>query len=431
MKKVLTNVFALKKEDWRKAIPLSFYFFLVIVTFWVLKPMKRGVMINYFGDSPINLFGFSFHGAQVEQFGKVLNVFAAYLVVILFTWLVKRFPRHYLVLIFASLFSALFLLYSYLLQHLNTPIVFSFYVLGDIFNTVMVALFWAFTNDIANPEEAKRTYGVIGLGGVVGGFIGATIVARNVEDVGRPFLLIGCILPMILVVVLAFIVERWVSEEKRGRKTAAEPSKTSEVWEGAKLVFNSKYLLAIAGLVLLYELTSNVIDFQLATVVEAKIPEELKKDAFFATVGQYTGIASILIQLFLTSWVMRRFNVKAALALLPIAIFFSSLGFFIFPVLAFVAAMSVSDNSMNYSINQCAKETLYTPTPPNIIYMAKAFIDMFVQRFAKVLSVILNLAFVSLVGQNIRWLSLVTLGMVTGWYGLISYLGNEFKKKTK
>ena len=100
-------------------------------------------------------------------------------------------------------------------------------------------------------------------------------------------------------------------------------------------------------------------------------------------------------------------------------------------ILAFAAAMSVFDNSMNYSINQSAKETLYTPTPPEIIYKAKAFIDMFVQRFSKVLSVVLNLAFVAFVAENVRWLSLVTLGLVSGWYGLITYLGIQFKKRAK
>ena len=35
------------------------------------------------------------------------------------------------------------------------------------------------------------------------------------------------------------------------------------------------------------------------------------------------------------------------------------------------------------------------------------------------------------VAENVRWLSLVTLGLVSGWYGLITYLGIQFKKKAK
>ena len=394
--------------------------------------MKRGVMIGYFGDHPIHFLDYTLNGAQAEQLGKILNVFAAYLVVVLFTYLVKKFPRHYLVLIFAAAFAVLFLIYSILLARLNIFVVMSFYVLGDIFNTVMVALFWAFTNDIASPGLAKRSYGIVGLGGVLGGFVGATVVETSVEGAGRSALLLACIIPMILVVLLAFYVQHQVQKSKSEyEKPATKPTKTSELWEGAQLVFKSRYLLAIAGLVLLYELTSNIIDFQLASTVEVQIREELQKDAFFGTVGRYTGIASILIQLFLTSWIMRRFSVKAALSFLPIAIFVTSLGFLISPLLFFAAAMSVSDNSMNYSINQSAKETLYTPTNPDTMYKAKAFIDMFVQRFAKVLSVGVNLGLVIIAAIQVRWLAALGLVLVTGWYGLVNYLGRQFAKKER
>lgn len=427
----LKKVFPLRSEDWPKALPLSAFFFLVISTFWILKPMKRGMMINYFAESPLYFLGHAFDGAQTEQLGKVLNVLVAYLVVILFTWLVKRFPRHYLVLIFGVIFSGLFLLYSFLIHNLNAPVVVSFYVLGDIFNTVMVVLFWSFTDDICAPPEAKRSYGLIGLGGVLGGFIGATIVAQNVEALGRSTLLLSCIAPMLLVIFLAFIVQRGVVKKTGNKHPAATPTTTSELWEGAKLMFASRYLLAIAGLILVYGIVSNLIDFQFASLVEANIPIELRKDAFFGTVGQITGVVSILIQVFLTSWVLQRFGVRSALSFLPVAILVASFGFFLFPVLGLIAAMSISDNSMHYSINQSAKEILYTATSRDAIYKAKAFIDMFLERFAKVISVLFAVGFALVMGNNIRWLSLLILVLALFWYGLIVYLGREFRKRAR
>ena len=67
-------------------------------------------------------------------------------------------------------------------------------------------------------------------------------------------------------------------------------------------------------------------------------------------------------------------------------------------MLGFAIAMSVSDNGLNYSINQSAREALYTPTTPDEKYKAKAFIDMFVQRFAKVLAVAINLGVTAFAG---------------------------------
>jgi len=117
---------------------------------------------------------------------------------------------------------------------------------------------------------------------------------------------------------------------------------------------------------------------------------------------------------------------------LPIAITFGSIGFLFAPILIFATAMSVSDNSLNYSINQSAKEALYTPTNRDMKYKAKAFIDMFVQRFAKVLAVVLNLVVAAWIGlENVRWLTIATLIIMVFWIMLVLYAGREFRKKTE
>lgn len=54
---------------------------------------------------------------------------------------------------------------------------------------------------------------------------------------------------------------------------------------------------------------------------------------------------------------------------------------------------------------------------------------MFVQRFAKVLAVVLNLIVAALVGLGqIHWLSLATLIILIFWIMLVRFAGREFKK---
>lgn len=430
LKDVFYRQFAdIRNGEWPTALMLSAYFFLVIATFWILKPLKRGVIINYFGDDPINFIGFTFGGAEAEQIGKVLNMVVVYLVVIAFTYLARRFARHHLTLIFGLLFSALFVFFAVAIDDPSQTIVWSFYVYGDMFNTIMVALFWAFTNDVVFSEQAKRMYGIVGLGGVVGGFVGATIVSTAVEGVGRAPLLLGCLIPMALIVGIAYAVHARSKKPSESAEPAAPGQAASAAVEGAKLVFSSKYLLAIAGIIATYELVSNIIDFQLAATVEQSITADLEKDSFFGTVGQLIGLVSIGVQLLLTAFVMKRFGLKIALLFLPFAILLGTSGFLIVPALVFAAAMSVSDNALNYSINQSAKEALYVPTSKDVKYKAKAFIDMFVQRSAKVISVLLNLIFASLFISGVRWLSLVVLAMLGFWILLVRYVGNRFKEK--
>ena len=48
---------------------------------------------------------------------------------------------------------------------------------------------------------------------------------------------------------------------------------------------------------------------------------------------------------------------------------------------------NTADSGFSYGINQSAKEALCVPTSKDEKYKAKAFIDMFVQRLAKVLAI--------------------------------------------
>ncbi len=430
--------FDIRPGEWPRALGLSLYFFLVIGIFWILKPMKRGVIVNYFGERPIDLWLMTLGGAQAEQLGKVLNMVVAFAVVALFTWLVRRMARHYVVLVFSLLFGGLFVLFGGIVDNIGVagPLsVWSFYVMGDIWTTVMVPIFWALVNDINSADEAERLYGVIGLGGVVGGFVGSSIVAGLVETVGREPLLYACLVPLAAIAGIAFWIHRREHPEPQTRQPCCpdeDPVRDdsgSVFLEGARLVAGSRYLLGIAALLAIYEMTSNVVDFQLSAVIEQQIQSSTARDQAFGIIGQATSAVSILVQLFLTSYVMKRHGVKVALFFLPVALLAGTMGFLVAPTLLFVGLMSVSDNGLNYSINQSAREALYTPTSQDAKYKAKAFIDMFIQRAAKVLAVVLNLGLTAVAFLEVRWLSLVVLGLIVGWAVLIHYLGDAFEEQ--
>ncbi len=434
LERLRKEFFDIRPGEWPKALGLSAYFFLVIAIFWVLKPMKRGLIISYFGEHPLQFAGWVLTGAQAEQIGKVLNMVVAFAVVGLFTWLVRRYARHYLIVIFCALFGGLFLFFGTVIDQIDVVGrggVWGFYVMGDIWTTVMVATFWAFANDLHTGSEAERLYGIVGLGGVVGGFAGSTVVASLVEQLGRATLVYGCLIPTALIAVLAV----WVHNREAGpehtrlpeEEAVQEERKESVFLEGAKLVAQSKYLLGIAAVLAIYEMVSNIVDFQLSVIVEQQIATGTERDTFFGIVGQATGLVSIGVQLFLTSFVMKRYSVKAALLFLPVAILGGTLGFVMLPSLLFVGFMSASDNALNYSINQSAKESLYTPTTRDEKYKAKSFIDMFIQRAGKVLAVALNLGLTVLIVTNVRWLSLAVGILLVAWIAIIRFLGREYE----
>lgn len=431
--RIKKQFFDIRKEEWPTALLMSAFFFMVIATFWILKPLKRGLLVNFYQDAPLHLFGTAFAGAEVEQLAKVLNMIVVYGIVIFFTMLSRKYSRQKMNVILCLIFSGLFILFANLMYTPTAGVSWSFYVLGDMFNSAMLVFFWAFANDIFSSEQAKRTYGIVGLGGIIGGIIGSTVVAGYVGVLGRSTLLYICLIPMAVMILIGYIVNNRI-EQNEGETESDEGcggcKKQNAVYEGAQLVFKSKYLLAIVGLIGLYEMVSNIVDFQLSATIASEVAGNLNKDAYFGFVGQITSIISLVVQLFLTSYVMKRYGVGIALLFLPIAITLGSVGFLIVPSLLFVTIMSASDNSLNYSINQSAKEALYTPTSKDEKYKAKAFIDMFVQRAAKVLAVILNLVVATFVGiANVQWLSLACLVILVFWILVVRYAGKEFDKR--
>jgi len=60
------------------------------------------------------------------------------------------------------------------------------------------------------------------------------------------------------------------------------------------------------------------------------------------------------------------------------------------------------------------------------IFQAPA-LDMFVQRFAKVIAVVLNLSVVAYVSiENVRWLAIVSLLVLVLWISIVKFVGRRF-----
>jgi AAA family ATP:ADP antiporter len=139
-------------------------------------------------------------------------------------------------------------------------------------------------------------------------------------------------------------------------------------------------------------------------------------------------VASLLVQLFVTSTVMQTWGVGAALLILPFTTAVGSLAFLAWPSLWVGSMLNTADNAFSYSVNQSAKEALYVPTTDDEKYKAKAFIDMFVQRAAKTVAVALSLAMGAWFHDfsSVRWLAVPTLALIGVWTVAARYAGRQF-----
>ncbi|MAF09626.1 hypothetical protein CMK11_04175 [Candidatus Poribacteria bacterium] len=443
----LKRIFAIRRDELPTALLMASYFFLVITSFWVLKPIKKSLFIGYYhpaAQDGLTLAGRHIGGPTAELYAKLLNMLVAAIAMVVFTWLARRFVRQQLTTIFAAFFAACYLAYIPLLPtDLSVPgqhlVIWSFYLFGDLFSTVMVVTFFAFLNDSVDSDGAKRLYGVVGFGGVVGGSFASIVRATVGSDMSNTGWLVTLAVVAGVIAALAQAAGR-IGDRARAAPTAeAEPAEDTAkptgnpAIEGARLVFSSRYLLAIVGIVGMYEIVSTIMDFQFTATL---VHYTADGDAFgrhLDIVYAFTLNAAMVIQLFLTSAIMRRFNIGGALLVLPAAALAASLAFLAAPILWIGSALNPADNAFSYSINQSAREALYVPTSRDEKYKAKAFIDMLLQRIAKGVAVAISIGVTTVFTDfgGVRWLSLVTAAILVGWIATVRYAGRRFEELTR
>lgn len=143
----LKQILDIRREEWPQALLFFAYFFLVITTFWILKPLKKSLFIGFYDDVGFDLGSWHMTAAQAELLAKVLNMVVAIVAVAVFSLLSRTLQRQGLTRAFSWFFMAAFIIYALMIEAAADWTVWSFYLFGDLYSTLMVATFFAFLND--------------------------------------------------------------------------------------------------------------------------------------------------------------------------------------------------------------------------------------------------------------------------------------------
>lgn len=289
-----------------------------------------------------------------------------------------------------------------------------------------------------STDEAKKVYSAIGIGTVAGGLFGAFFLYQAVSYIGRDLIIVVCMVLVALIGMIGYYIACRILDSRGKMKNCIVVYEENRVDKGGKKnpfafwkvdgIGDYKYWLGIALLVGIYEVSSGIIDFQLSVAIETLDATSYERDMYFGIVGQAQSLLALVVQVFVTGWVIKRWGIGIALLILPFATMFGSVGFLLLPTLASAMFLSVSDNALNYSVNQSAKETLYVPTGSDERITAKSVIDLFVQRFAKAFAVFMNLILVTQVSlQNVRWLSLLAIILMICWIFVARFTSRKFE----
>ena len=409
----------LSRSERLKAALLSSWFFASIAALWLLKPVRTASLLAHLGAAELPYL----------RFGSVA---AVGVVVLAYSRVINRFSRRDVVRGSSALF-ALVLLAFWLALRLGGEVlgaqrwfVWAVFILVDIYSTVMITIFWTYTNDVVTRSEADRLYGPIGLGGVLGGIAGGAVVDALVTRIGAVDILLVCIALVLVGGCLGWVTEAVLKPPPRTIATSSETSgqRGAGALDGAREVFGSRYLLCIVAIVVAYEFAAAVTDFVINVVFERAFASEVTIAQMYGRLGWIVSGTALIAQIFIVPRLLP-FK-RVALLVSPAIMISATLAFAVFPAVAMAIVLAASDRGLNYSLQQVVKESLYVPLSDAQKYKAKAFIDVVVDRGGKALSSVALLVVIALQGVSIAPCLVLALGALLLWAFAANALGRAY-----
>lgn len=426
-------------------VVMFLYINLALTIFWILKPLKKSLFIGlYDGDQTFKLGSMEMLGSSAELLAKGMNLLIAFMLVVFLTLVTRLAKRQRLTYCCMGLIIAMTFYFSLQINEPSESTVWLFYWFGDLYISLMLAAFFSFLHDTVDLRNAKRLYGFIVLGAVSGGAIGSTYFRGWIEEMNNQQWLHTIIGIGVVICLLAFAAG-WMAKSIPHHEPKPSPNdvpkkKFNAAIEGASLVFKSRYLIAIAGIVGFYEITSEVLDYQFTAMTERFVPKE-DIGSHFGTVYAIGNIAALVVQLCFSVFAagFPKYRIHWILLALPLAVALSSLFFIIAPILLAASLLKISDSTFAYSVNQTGRETLYNPLSRQEKYVARAFVEVFIQRTGKVAALLI--AFLVPMFLNTRneagqletnLLGLQLLGgftciIVAIWFYCVKIVGRKFE----
>jgi AAA family ATP:ADP antiporter len=405
------------------ALALALNVFLVLTTYYLIKPVREGLILSVPG------------GPELRSYSAAGQALLLLALVPAYGWLASRVPRMRLIVTVTQIFAAC-LVGFYLLVEGGTQVGVAFFLWVGIFNLMIPAQFWSFANDIYDPERGKRLFVLVAFGASCGAVFGSFLANRLIPVIGVHAML------LVAAGVLAstLLVTHWVNARERGPAPggrAPVPETPIDGGNAFAMVLRSRYLLLLALMLLLNNWVNSNGEYILGHIVKEAADEHaagrgaVAEEEFIASFySQYYGIvnlASMLLQLFVVSRVIKYIGVPVAICVLPVITLGSYFTIVALPVLAVVRWVKTAENSTDYSLQSTLKQVLYLPTTRTEKYKAKQAIDTFFVRAGDVCSAGLVFAGTHLVTLNVRGFAVATIVLCAAWLVMAVLLGRRFK----
>lgn len=396
----ILRILGIQREIAGKVFLLFAYLLLLISGFIISKAARDALFLTEFGALKLP---YVYIGIAILT-GLIVGIY---------THFAERISKQETLIVSQAAVATVFVLFWWLLSNLQWRwLVFAFYVWVTIYNAILISQFWLSANDFLDARQAKRAFGLIGSGGIIGGIVGGFAAKYLAPLWGAEQLLLLVAGTCLITIVLIRLLYIRHSEAILG---SVHQETGNGIIASFKTFRQSKYLLWIGLILGVTELISTIVDYQFKTIAQRSFPGVNQLSAFFGSFYGYMNVATLALQILLTRRVLNNLGVKWAILILPLTIAGGSTAFLFAPVLWSAIFLKFSDDGLGNSVNRAAMELLYLPVAPAIKEKMKIFIDSVVVRLSGGLGGIIILIYLSLTSSSVVLLSVLVLALTGIW----------------
>ena len=476
--------------EMKKMLPMLVMFFFISYNYNALRNLKDAIVITQKSS-----------GAEIIPFIKVwlmlpMAIFMIYIFTRLSHWLTSEHIFYFII----SMFLTYFLIFTFIIYPMRASLALnntadflytvlppgcngfiamirywhlaSFYVMAELWsNIVLSVLFWAFANEITKICEARRFYGILGLGAniasIVAGYV--SLFFCKLEYIPSFYgkdqweqTLVMVIIVVTIIGIITMLIYHWMhthiltdsSLYEHSESVSANRSKKPKMTmkENIRCLTQSKYVFYIAFIVVVYNAIINLVEVVWKDSVRQLYPNPSEFAAYMNQITIWTGLIAIIVAFLITGNALRWLGWTKTAIITPLILLITSIGFFgcllfkneltgVFFGLAplnlivfFGSLQNCFSRGAKYTVFDATKELAFIPLSKGERLRAKASIDGIGSRLGKssgsIVYQILLLGFSSL-SACAGYIAGILFLLLGGWLYAVKSLGRQFNKKTQ
>jgi AAA family ATP:ADP antiporter len=437
-----------EREEFKKFLRMGTIFALIIGSYWTLRVLKDSIFINLVGKHYL-------------PWAKTASLIFLFPLVIFYTKLLDKYSREKMFYILSSVYGVATLVFSICmfvtqapadviaartgLAHLGTQVVgYLWYVFVESFGSLFPALFWAFSADITSSESAKKGFSLVVAIGQFGGIVGPFLIGGLPKRLGFSTSTVSLMVCALFILAIMWVLSNFLKatpkhllESFHGKNEASvEKEQEPGFFEGLKLLMKHNYLIAIFGVIFIFEMIVTIFDYNFKVLAGTHY-SGTDLDAYLGTYGASVNTVALICLLLGVSNITRILGVGAALVLMPIIFTGALYGFITMDSLNFLFYLMVGSKAINYALNGPAMKQLYIPTTHDVRFKSQAWIETFGSRGSKEAGSIFNMSlgyFSKAMGEVAGRARYILIGgylcasLIVVWFFTALYLGKTYKK---